>query len=327
MKEFHHWACVMFRHISFVLLLFILFFACSCRTLDGRVAHSPGEAEFGGGWPLSPVVRMSSSSDYVSEYGKGSKLVRQYVALYSDGDLSDAQWSRGLSLLTKALSLPDLSDGVRMKLSDLVLRHELLWMMNKTYHQTGGVGAVDKESFLTGLSMSRRLVEYRKEHAISGLDSLRDYERRCGDPLGVEWLSLFDGYDVLSGVDDRWRLVLRSRGEGCVTLAVEVGYGLPYPAQMAGWGQVELYVDTELPGGGIADVRVNFRGLPSEVSVKVDGHDLELIRSGSACQALIPRGLMRKDVRQRLSIELNENGIGAERIFRQPWFVVASHQG
>ena len=97
MKEFHHWACVMFRHISFVLLLFILFFACSCRTLDGRVAHSPGEAEFGGGWPLSPVVRMSSSSDYVSEYGKGDKLVRQYVALYSDGDLSDAQWSRGLS--------------------------------------------------------------------------------------------------------------------------------------------------------------------------------------------------------------------------------------
>lgn len=327
MKEIFPWACKMFRHISFVLFLFILFFACGCRTLDERGAYSPVETEFGGGWPLSPVVRVSSAPDYVSEYGKGSKLVRQYVALYSGGDLSDAQWTRGLSVLTKALALPDLSDGPRARLSDLALRHELLWMMNKTYQQTGVVGAVDKESFLAGLSKSRRLVEYRKNHVISGLDSLLDYERRCGDPLGVEWLSLFDGYDVLSGVEDRWRLVLRSRGEECVTLAVEAGYGLPYPSQLAGWGQVELYVETELPGGGIADVRVNFRGLPSGISVKVDGRDLELIRSGSACQALIPRGLMRKDARQRLSIELNEKDIDKERIFWQPWFVVASHQG
>ena len=42
---------------------------------------------------------------------------------------------------------------------------------------------------------------------------------------------------------------------------------------MAGWGQVELYVDTELIVRHCGCAR-ELRGLPSEVSVKVDGHDL-----------------------------------------------------
>lgn len=284
-------------------------------------------------WPLIPVVMQTDGQkiDLEEQFGYATPAVRAFLKANLDdftrfrhesrrsSDAARPDLRRHLPDILAAATIQTLTPSHKKNLDRLFLMHNLCCQMNDVFfllaapHET-------TDALQKAIKAATDLQQFMASSPKFTIPAVTARLADDGDPLGTEWIRLFDGMTPLSAIPDEWTI---ASPQG---VALPCKYGRSFPTGNDGLkaqkdDTLTLSIQTTLPHDGKTTVFLIAQGIPPGFEITLDEKPLTIeIRKSSARITIPAEQITGKP--QSLAISWKCNLHEAKCIFRQPWFVM-----